>query len=91
MDYTDDACMNVFTHDQKRRIHALFTEGGARAQLKNSDALLSPELPCAAASKVTFTDFSTQSVKVSFEKYAENMLSVINYRPKIAAIGNPFQ
>lgn len=31
MDYTDDGCMNIFTQDQKTRMHAIFTSGGARA------------------------------------------------------------
>jgi hypothetical protein len=30
MDYTDDACMNLFTNEQKGRMRALFDFGGAR-------------------------------------------------------------
>jgi hypothetical protein len=30
MDYTDDACMGLFTHGQKKRIRALFASGGVR-------------------------------------------------------------
>lgn len=36
MDYTDDACMNVFTTGQKNRMQALFNSGGFRAPLLNS-------------------------------------------------------
>lgn len=36
MDYTDDACMNVFTTGQKNRMQALFGSGGFRAPLLNS-------------------------------------------------------
>jgi chitodextrinase len=36
MDYTDDACMNIFTLGQKNRMRALFATGGARASLLNS-------------------------------------------------------
>lgn len=38
MDYTDDACMNLFTSGQKSRMRALFEPGGFRASLLNSTA-----------------------------------------------------
>lgn len=36
MDYTDDACMNLFTTGQKNRMQSLFGSGGFRAPLLNS-------------------------------------------------------
>lgn len=42
MDYTDDRCMNLFTAGQSHRMHA--TLNGFRAPIKNSDALVAPEL-----------------------------------------------
>lgn len=38
MDYTDDACMNIFTSGQKTRMQALFSPGGARASIATSTA-----------------------------------------------------
>ncbi len=37
MDYSDDACMNLFTQGQANRIAALFEEGGSRHSLLNSE------------------------------------------------------
>lgn len=37
MDYTDDACMNLFTQGQKTRMRALFEPGGFRESLLNSN------------------------------------------------------
>jgi len=36
MDYSDDACMNLFTQGQKTRMRALFASGSFRASLLNS-------------------------------------------------------
>ncbi|MDQ3191989.1 MAG: GEVED domain-containing protein [Bacteroidota bacterium] len=36
MDYSDDACMNMFTTGQKTRMHAVLASGGARASLASS-------------------------------------------------------
>ena len=37
MDYSDDGCMNLFTTGQKSRMRALFSAGGSRAALLNSN------------------------------------------------------
>ncbi|HAE14194.1 MAG TPA: hypothetical protein DCG24_08165, partial [Bacteroidetes bacterium] len=41
MDYTDDACYNMFTEGQKDRARAIFEAGGARFALGNSLACVS--------------------------------------------------
>jgi hypothetical protein len=45
MDYSDDACMNLYTAGQKTRMRALFEPGGARASLLNSAACGAPPTP----------------------------------------------
>ena len=42
MDYTNDACMNLFTEGQKRRMLAHFNPGGARNAILSSKALNTP-------------------------------------------------
>ena len=44
MDYTGDACMNLFTNGQKLRMRALFFEGGPRAGILASKGLKEPWL-----------------------------------------------
>ncbi len=45
MDYSDDACMNLFTTGQKARMRALFDNGGARVSLLSSGACGTPSTP----------------------------------------------
>jgi len=45
MDYSDDACMNLYTLGQTTRMRALFEPGGARASLLNSAACGPPPTP----------------------------------------------
>lgn len=42
MDFTYDACTNLFTRGQKEKIHSLFMPGGPRASLLQSKGLFKP-------------------------------------------------
>ena len=62
MDFTNDACMNLFTKGQKQRMRALFSEGGARSTLLSSKGLLQPwntEAPVKEEIPVTITELKT--------------------------------
>ena len=45
MDFTNDACMNLFTNGQRCRMQSLFQPGGARYPLLSSTALTATPLP----------------------------------------------
>jgi len=42
MDFTSDACMNLFTQGQKARMRALFAPGGVRNSILSSTGLNTP-------------------------------------------------
>lgn len=48
MDYTADACMNLFTLEQKKKMRTCFDEGGPRASLLQSKGLQMPRVEEAA-------------------------------------------
>lgn len=84
MDYTDDACYNMFTEGQKERARALFEPGGARFDLGNSIKCISYNFDAAALEILVPTGtycFSTFSPVVRIRNTgAETMTSVdINY------------
>jgi hypothetical protein len=67
MDYTDDACMNMFTLGQKTRMQALFATGGARASLLTSGGCGSgTTTSCAVPSGLGTSSISTTSVTTTW-------------------------
>ena len=43
MDYTNDACINMFTQGQKARMRALFANGAVRSSILSSNGLSTPQ------------------------------------------------
>lgn len=55
MDYTGDACLNLFTEGQKARMRSLFNEGGPRNSLLYSKGLNQPWVAAAPAEAMPVT------------------------------------
>jgi hypothetical protein len=70
MDYTDDACMFMFSSGQKARMQALFVTGGARESLKTSGGCGGGTAPSQYC--------SSNGTNTSFEWIAKVQLGSIN-------------
>lgn len=67
MDYTDDACMFMFTNGQKARMNALFATGGSKASLLTSLGCVPPATSvCGVASGLNATAITTTSATLNW-------------------------
>lgn len=88
MDYTNDACMNLFTNGQKQRIRALFNEGSVRASILSSKGLSAPwtvespvEMPTAASTAFKFYPNPTNgelTLNINDENWTGKTISIVN-------------
>ena len=58
MDYTGDACLNLFTEGQKQRMRSLFAAGGPRNSLLYSKGLGKPWVEGVVAEELPFIPFA---------------------------------
>ncbi len=68
MDYTDDACMFMFTTGQKARMQALFNSGGSRAGLTTSLGCVPPSGggSCGTTASLSATNITQTSATVNW-------------------------
>jgi hypothetical protein len=91
MDYTADACVNLFTEGQKQRMLALFNTGGPRHALLSSNGLKTPwnltvpepvvEAPLVNASFRIYPNPSSSDIVMNFEfddSWIGQNLSLVN-------------
>lgn len=82
MDYTSDACMNMFTEGQKKRMLAAFAAGGPRASLLQSKGLHEPWVEGSSLSENTIVIYPNPAtneltVKLNADWIGKN-ISIIN-------------
>lgn len=77
MDFTDDACMNMFTQDQKKEMRSLFAAGGYRNSFLNSTVCDSNSVQ-----RAPLPVDSTSGAKMSVSLYPNPATNFINIEIK---------
>lgn len=87
MDYTDDACMNMFTAGQKAREQALFATGGARVALLSSLGCQAPTGggTCAVPSGLNATAITQTSATLNWGAASGAVTYNLQYKVSTAA------
>jgi hypothetical protein len=84
MDYTDDACMFMFTAGQNARIQALFATGGARASLLSSQGCTAPTgggTTCSVPSGLAAASITSSTATLSWTAVSGATSYNVQYKP----------
>jgi hypothetical protein len=85
MDYTDDACMFMFSTGQAARMQALFSTGGARASLLTSNGCGTPTpVTCGNISGLSVGSIAQTSATVSWTALSGATGYTVQYKPTSA-------
>jgi hypothetical protein len=95
MDYSNDACMTMFTRGQSMRINALFAAGGFRVPLLSSNGCgnnsIIPSMACGNVEGITYSISSKNIATINWNPIPEAIEYVISYRIQNSAANNSFQ
>jgi hypothetical protein len=88
MDYTDDACMYMFSNDQATRMNALFATGGARSGFPSSTACgtVVPPTICEVPAGLNTSAISTTSATFNWASVTGAASYAFEYKPASATI-----
>ena len=84
MDYSDDACMYMFSADQTTRMRALFATGGARVSLLSSQGCTPPTATCGTPTGLNTTGITNTSATLNWTAVSGATSYNVQYRTSSA-------
>jgi hypothetical protein len=80
MDYTDDACMQMFTPGQKDRMWAVLQSGGARAVITSSQGCSTPTGACGTPTNLVSSNIAQTLLPISWSKVPDATSYALQYK-----------
>ena len=87
MDYTNDACMAMFSNGQKARMRALFVQGGARYSFVESNlcGAVVTHLVCTIPTNISLLNVDESSAKITWSRLENARSYALEYKANDAS------